>query len=112
MAAIKIGSELDLVYGHESHIEIARHRLDRRHPEAGISRLDLFLAGDQRNSVRTDPLRDLIVDLAGQEPQRQSYQPRGMRQHALDCEMSLAGIGRPQHCRYAVASGTRVTVPG
>src|SRR5262245_45344974 len=111
MAAIEIGAELHLVNGHESHVEIARHGLNRRYPEAWISGLDLLLAGDQRNGVRTGPVRDLVVDLAGQEPQRQSDQPRGMGQHALDREMGLAGIGGPQHRRYAVASGTRVAVP-
>src|SRR5712671_6781466 len=46
MAAIEIGSELNLVNRHEGDIEIARHRLDRRYPEAGIGGLDLLLAGD------------------------------------------------------------------
>src|SRR5260370_6710568 len=84
MAALESGAELARADRHESHVEIARHRLDRRHPEAGISGLDLLLAGDKRNGVGSDPVHDLVIDLASQQPQRQSDQPGGMRQHALD----------------------------
>jgi hypothetical protein len=40
---------------------------------------------------------DLGVDLACEEPQRQPDQPRGMRQHPLDREMRLAGVGGAEH---------------
>ena len=33
-------------------VEVARHRLDGRDPEARVRRLDLLLAGDQRHRVR------------------------------------------------------------
>jgi hypothetical protein len=49
VAALEIGAELRLVDRHEREVEIAGHRLDRRHPEARIWRLDLLLAGDQRD---------------------------------------------------------------
>ena len=41
------------------------------HPIARPLRLDLFLARDQRDLVGADARRDLVVDLARQEPQRQ-----------------------------------------
>ena len=78
-------------------IEIARHRLDRRHPEARVRRLDLLFAGDERDVLRADPVDDLVVDLARQQPQRQADHAGGMRQHPLDGEMGLAGVGRPEH---------------
>ena len=40
---------------------------------------------------------DLVVDLARQQPQRQADHAGGMRQHPLDREMGLAGVGRPEH---------------
>ena len=52
----------------------------------------------------------LVVDLARQQPQRQPDHAGGMRQHALDGEMGLAGIGRPQHGGDAGAAGARGAV--
>ena len=56
VAAVEIGGELDFVDGEEGDVEIARHGLDGGDPEARIRRLDLFLAGDQRDGVGADPL--------------------------------------------------------
>ena len=90
MAAIEIGGELDFVDGDEIHLEVARHGLDGGNPIAGIFRLDLLFAGDQRHRVGTDPLDDAIVDLAGQEPQRQADdsrrdEPAFARWHNASC---------------------------
>jgi hypothetical protein len=49
MAALEVGAELHLVDGDEGQIEIARHGLDGGDPEARVRRLDLLLAGDQRD---------------------------------------------------------------
>ena len=57
VAALEIGAELDLVDGDEGDVEVARHRLDGRDPVARIRRLDLLLAGDQRDVVRARPGR-------------------------------------------------------
>jgi hypothetical protein len=38
---------------------------------------------------------DLVVDLAGKQPQRQADQAGLVRQHPLDGEVRLAGVGRP-----------------
>ena len=40
---------------------------------------------------------DLVVDLAREQPERQPDDADVMRQHALDGEMGLAGIGRAEH---------------
>ena len=110
MAALEVGAELDLVDRDEGDIEVARHRLDRRDPEARIGGLDLLLAGDQRHRIGAGAFGYLVVDLAGEQPQRQADEARRMRQHALDGEMGLAGIGRPQHRGDAMAAGTQVAV--
>ena len=46
---------------------------------------------------RPDPVGDLVVDLAREQPQRQPDHAGGMRQHPLDGEMGLAGIGRAEN---------------
>ena len=110
MAALEIGAELDLVDRQERHVEVARHGFDGGHPEARVRRLDLLLAGDQRDRVLADAVDHLVVDLARQQPQRQPDHAAGMRQHALDGEMGLAGIGGAQHGRDAGAAGSRCSV--
>jgi hypothetical protein len=96
VAAFEIGRDLDFVDGEKAHIKIARHRLDRRHPVARIFRLDLLFAGDERDRLDARTIRDLVVDLAREQPQRQADDAGRMPQHALDREMCLAGVGRPE----------------
>ena len=57
-----------------------------------------------------DAVDHLVVDLARQQAQRQADHAGGMRQHALDGEMGLAGIGGPEHGGDAGAAGTRCSV--
>ncbi len=97
VAAFEIGAQLDLVDRHEGDVEVARHGLDGRDPKARIGRLDLLFAGDEGDGLDPDLVDHLVVDLAGEEPQRQSDHAARMRDHALDGEEGLAGIGRPQH---------------
>ncbi len=59
-----------------------------------------------------DSIDDLVVDLARQQPQRQADNAGRMRQHPLDGEMGLAGIGRPENGGDARATGTGVPVRG
>ena len=110
VAALEIGGELDFIDGEERDIEVARHRLDGGDPEARVRRLDLLLAGDERDRFRPDPFHRAVVDLARQEPQRQADHAGGVRQHPLDGEMRLAGIGRPEHGGDAGAAGAQITV--
>jgi len=60
-------------------------------------RLDLFFAGDQRHRLGARAIGDFVVDLAREQPQRQTDQSGRMRKHPLDRQMGLAGIGRPEH---------------
>ena len=110
VAALEIGAELHLVDGEEGDVEVARHRLDGRHPEARIRRLDLLLAGDERDRLGAHARRNLVVDLARQQPQRQPDDAGGMAEHALDGEMGLAGIGRPEHGGDAGAAGAGIAI--
>ena len=112
VAALEIGGQLNFVDGKESDVEIARHGLDGGDPKARIRRLDLLFAGDQRHGVGADPFHGTIIDLARQQPQRQADQARGMRQHPLDREMRLAGIGRPQNGRDAGAASPQLAISG
>ena len=65
--------------------------------------MDLFLAGDQRHLVGADLLADAGVDFARQQAQRQADDAALMRDHALDGEMGLAGVGRAQHGGHVAA---------
>ena len=97
MAALEIGRDLDFIDREKRHVEIPRHRLHGGDPEPRLRRLDLFLAGDQRDRIDAGAVDDLVVDLARQQPQRQADHAGGMRQHPLDRQMGLAGVGRPEH---------------
>lgn len=108
MPAFEIGCDLDFVDGEKTDVDIARHRLDGGDPVARIFRLDLLFAGDQRDRFNAGAIRDLVVDLARQEPQRQADDPGRMRQHPLDRQMRLAGVGRPEDCGDAGAGSAFV----
>jgi hypothetical protein len=110
MAALEIGAELHLVDGDEGDVDVARHRLDGRDPEARIGRLDLLLTGDEGDVLGADAIHALVVDLAREQPQGQPDHAGRMREHAFDREMGLAGIGRAEHRRNAGATGTGVPV--
>ena len=94
MAALGIGAELDLVDGEERRSQIERHRFDGADEIARLRRHDLLFAGDEGDSVCALDPDDLVVDLARQEPQRQADHAGPVRQHPLDREMGLAGVGR------------------
>jgi hypothetical protein len=71
MAAIEVGAELHFIDREEGHIDLARHGLDGGNPITGIGRLDFLFAGDERDSIGSHALGDLVVDFTRQEPQRQ-----------------------------------------
>ncbi len=104
VSALEIRRDLDFVDRHESRIEIARHRLDGRDPEARIGGLDLLFAGNQRDRVRADPVGNLVVDLAREQAQWQPDQAGGMREHPFDGQVGLAGIGGAEHGGNASAA--------
>ena len=101
MPAVEIGRELDLVDGDEGNLDVARHRLDGGDPVARLLRLDLLLAGDERDGVGARLAR-----------------PRGHRPRAPGA--AAAGRSRPPHapacarprdgsCRYWSGPRTAVT---
>ena len=51
VSAFEIARDLDFIDGEKRHVEVARHRLNGGDPEARILRLDLLLAGDQRDAL-------------------------------------------------------------
>ncbi|MBA7474470.1 hypothetical protein ES707_09824 [subsurface metagenome] len=112
MTALEIRGNLDFVDGQERHVEIARHGFHGGNPEARRLRLDLLLAGDQRDALAARTIGDLVVDLAREQPQRQADQAARMRQHALDRQMRLAGVGGPQHGGNAGAGRPFITERG
>ena len=93
VTAFEIGAELDLVDGEEGHLDIGRHGLDGRHPEAGSCRNDLLFAGHKRHGVVADANPDPVIDLTREKAQWQPDHAARVGQHALDGEMGLAGIG-------------------
>ena len=97
MPAFQIRGDLDFIDREKRHVEIARHRLDGRDPEPRLRGLDLFFAGNQGDRIDAGAIDNLVIDLARQQPQRQSDHTGGMRQHPFDGEMGLAGIGRAKH---------------
>ena len=96
MAALGIGAELDLIDREELDRPVERHRFDRADEIGRVRRQDLFFAGDQRHRARAAQLDDPVVILPRQQPQREADHAALMIEHALDREMGLAGIGRPE----------------
>ena len=79
------------------------HRLDGGDEIASPRRLDALLAGDQRDRAGAALGGDPVVDLARQQAQRKADQAAAVGQHALDREVGLAGVGRPEHGEHARA---------
>ena len=105
VAAVHVGGELDLVDGHERHVEVPRHRLDGADPVARPVRLDLLLAGDEGDLLGAHLRDDAQVDLPGEQPQGQPDHAGRVREHPLDGEMRLAGVGRPEDRGDAAGAG-------
>ena len=70
---------------------------DRAHEIRGVGRDDLLFAGDERDLARALHRHHPVVILAGEETQREADHPGAVAEHALDGEMRLAGIGRPEN---------------
>jgi hypothetical protein len=96
VAALAVGGELDLVDRQEVRAQVERHRLDRAHPVGGLLRDDALLARDERHARGAAQRHDAVVVLARQEAQREADHAARMRQHPLDGQVGLAGVGRAQ----------------
>src|SRR5262249_1208116 len=107
VAALEICAQLGFIDCHEGDVETSRHRFDSGHPEAWVWWLDFLFAGDQCNRVLAHAFVDFVVDLARKQPQRQPDHTRGMRKHALNGQMGLAGVGWSQYRSDAGDAGAR-----
>src|ERR1700730_9089379 len=112
MAAVEIGAKLNFIHRHESEVEVARHRLDGRDPVTRRFRLDLFLAGNERDSGGGGWFQRAVIDLAREQPERQADHPAGIGKHPLDGVMGLAGIGRPEQHVHAAGAVRRIGFGG
>ncbi len=109
MAALGIGAQLCLVQRDKGEIaEAAGHRggfpaatdghgFGGAEEIARARRHDLFLTGDEGDLLRALDRDDAVIDFARQQAQRKAHHAARMAAHALDGEMSLAGIGGAQH---------------
>ena len=107
MPAIQVSGQLNLVNRDELGVEIERHGLDRRNPEARLFRDDLLFPGDQRDAVGARALHHPAIDLACEQTERQADKAGRLREHAFDGQMRLACIGRAQDGRYGAGPGRR-----
>jgi len=105
MAPVKIAGQLHFVDRDKFCLQIKRHGLNGGDPEARVLRDDFFLAGDQRDRVRAGPFGDASVNLTRQKAQRQTDQTGLLRQHALDGQVSLSGVGGTKNCRHGAGPG-------
>ena len=96
MAAVGIGAQLYLVDGEEVDRPVERHRFDGADKIGRVWRQDLFFAGDQRDGPRAPRPNHAIVNFPRQKPERKADHAALMIEHALDREMRLPGIGRPE----------------
>jgi hypothetical protein len=97
VTALGIGAELDFVHRHEGGAQVERHRLHRADEILGLRGHDLFFTGDKRGELFAFHPRDAVVHLAGEQPERQPDHARAVRQHPLDGEVGLAGVGGAQN---------------
>jgi hypothetical protein len=92
--ALAVGSELRFVERDERAIPAAlRHGLHGAAQVARARRLDPLLPGHERNRLVALYRADPVIDLARKKSQRKAHGAARMRDHALDREMRLAGIG-------------------
>ena len=96
VATLRISAELDLIDSEKIDGAVERHRFHCTDKIGRVWRDDFFFAGDQRHRPGAAQFDDAIVILAGEQPQRKPDHPAFMAEHALDREMRLAGIGRPE----------------
>src|SRR5205814_1668848 len=90
------GAELDLVDRQELDRAVERHRFNRANEIGRVRGQDLLLPGDQRDSASTPQFDDPVVILPRQQAQREADHAALMIEHALDREVGLAGVGRPE----------------
>jgi hypothetical protein len=105
VAPLAVGGELDLVHREEVHLQVEGHRLDRAHPVGRPPREDALLAGDQCDRLRSPQRGDAVVVLPRQEPKGKADHPGAVREHPLDGEVRLPGVGGAQEGRNRAVHG-------
>ena len=113
MAALGIAAELRLVDRRECEVSVkvivvvavtARHRhaLGGAQEIARLRRDDPLLAGQQRDLLLALHRNDSVIDLAGEQAEREADDTGRMAAHPLDRQVGLAGIrgsqDRPDRC--------------
>jgi hypothetical protein len=96
VATLIVCGELDLVDRDEIDAQIHRHGLDRADPVARARGDALLLTGHQRDAPLAHASRQLVVDLAREQPQRHADHAAVVFQHALERAVRLAGVRRPE----------------
>ena len=113
MTAFAVRCELDFVDRDKVRIQLPWHGFHRADIEARAGRLDLLLASDERDLAGTYLGHDLVVDLAGQKPKRQSDDADLVCEHALNGKMGFARVGwSKDRCHAAPAMGRAVGACG
>ena len=96
VAALGVRCQLDLVDGHEVHLELARHGLHRADEVLGPRRHTLLFAGDQRHRLLPHAGAHTVIDLACEQAQRQAHHAGLVLEHALDGAVRLARVRGPE----------------
>jgi hypothetical protein len=99
VAAFRIRAELRLIERDKGEVPLHRHRFGRAEEPPGVLGEDLLLAGDQRDLARPLDLHHPVVDLSRQEAKRKAHHSARMGAHALDREVGLARVCRPEDGR-------------
>ena len=99
MAALGVGTQLNLVHSQKIATHAIGHRFDRAHPILGAVGYDAFFAGDQRHHRRAPGADNPVINFTCQQAQRQTNDAGAMAQHPLNGVMGFSGIGRAQYSR-------------
>ena len=97
MPAIRIRGELDFINRHEVNALGERHCLNRADEITRIFRPDTLFACHQSDRAIALLGNNLVVNLTRKQAQRQADHARAIGQHALQCVVSFAGIGRAKY---------------
>ena len=96
MAALAVARQLNLVHADELDLPVQGHRLDGADEVAGLLRDSPFFARYQGDGLLPFLFDHTVIDLAGEEAEREAHHPGAMGQHALDRQMGLARVGRAE----------------
>ena len=99
MPPLAIRSDLGFVQSNEGGARsIARHRFGGTTHVTRAFGLDTLFAGYQRHGVIALDRANAVIDFASKQAKREAHAAAGMRGHALDRQMRLAGIGGSEDC--------------